>query len=168
MNALKKIAPWIISCLLCVYIGAWYWLGGNPVSILRIYNTLQTIERAFEAGNQDLLVAQFAPDAQHRGLTTGRFIEGHNELQELAAEEANEDSADVVNTLIRGIRFASPDVVLIDVTVDYTNYRLGDLVWPTYLEHTFVVFIRDDENNWKLAHTNAGGSDSSLDEPIMQ
>lgn len=165
MAIIKQMIPWILICLLGSYAVAWRGLGGNPIAIWQIYNTLQRVETAIEEADSDTLLAHFAPDAQHRGLTTGRLVEGEEEFQKWMAEEANEESADSVETQIKGIRFVSPDVVLIDVTVIYTNYRLDNLLWPEYREHTFIVFARNDDGKWQLANTNGGGRDSSLDAP---
>lgn len=168
MTIIKKIIPWILICLLGSYAAAWHWLGGNPYAIWQIYNTLQRVETAIEEADSDTLLAHLAPDAQHRGLTSGRLVEGEEEWRELMAEEATEESADAVETQIKGVRFVSPDVVLIDVTIIWTNYRLDNLLWPEYREHTFIVFARNEGGNWQLANTNAGGHDSSLDAPAEQ
>ena len=168
MTIIKQIIPWILICLLGSYAAAWHGLGGNPIAIWQIYNTLQSLEMAIEEGDNNTLLAYLAPDAQHRGLTSGRLVEGEEEWRELMAEEATEESADGVETQIKGIRFVSPDVVLIDVTIIWTNYRLDNLLWPEYREHTFIVFARNDDGNWQLANTNAGGHDSSLDAPAEQ
>jgi uncharacterized protein (TIGR02246 family) len=160
-RATRAFVPW--GCVLALAgLVAWQQLSravADPLDAWRILRLVRTFEGAAEAHDAEALVALFHPDAEHFGLGSGRLIRGHAALRELfVAEFAGEAGAERAQTRIASFRFLTPRVLLGDVTVRYTNYRLGDRVWPTYREHTFVVLTKR-RGGWRIAATSAGGHD---------
>jgi uncharacterized protein (TIGR02246 family) len=139
-------------------------IGARVGDVARLLWLLRSFDRAAERGDAEALVGLFHADAEHRGLATGRLIRGRAELRELMRRELNEDSADAVDTEVVAFRFVTPEVLIVDLTVHYTNYRLGGRVWPRYREHTFAVLTRRD-GRWGIAATGAGGHDPEGEAP---
>lgn len=158
MTKIWSALPWLlVAVLMSVALGQQAF-GARAVDGLQLLGLLYRFDRAAERGDTETLVDLFHPDAEHRGLTTGRLVRGHAALRELMSEEMVEESADSVDTEIVAFRFVTPEVLVGDVTVHYTNYRLEGLVWPHYREHSFVVATRAD-GRWRIAATSAGGDD---------
>ena len=153
------LIPWVLVALLAALVVGQQVLGARAGDALRLLQLLRSFDRAAEAGDTDALVGLFHVDAEHRGLTTGRLVRGHAALRELLAREMVDESADSVDTRIVAFRFVTPDVLVGDVTVHYTNYRLAEQIWPHYREHSFVVVTRR-EGRWRIAATGAGGDDA--------
>ena len=68
------------------------------------------------------------------------------------------DHSNLFDTEVVGFRFVTPDALIADVTVHYRNYRLDDLIWPRYREHSFAVVTKRN-GRWRIAATGAGGDD---------
>jgi uncharacterized protein (TIGR02246 family) len=150
--------PWIVVALLAAIVVGQQALGARVGDALRLLQLLRNFDQAAERGDTDALVDLFHADAEHRGLTTGRLVRGRGALREVFSREMTDESADSVDTEIVAFRFVTPEVLVGDVTVHYTNYRLEGLVWPQYREHSFVVATRR-EGRWRIAATSAGGDD---------
>ena len=153
------VVPWLLVALLAVLVVGQQALGARALDVLDLLGLLRSFDRAAEAGDTQTLLALFHDDAEHRGLTTGRLVRGRAALRELLEREMVDESADSVDTDIVAFRFVTPDVLVGDVTVHYTNYRLEGRVWPHYREHSFVVATRRD-GRWGIAATGAGGHDA--------
>ena len=48
----------------------------HPIESLRLYLLLRSFESAAESKDPDAMAALVHPDAEHRGLTTGRLVQG--------------------------------------------------------------------------------------------
>lgn len=135
---------------------------GDPLDLIRIYALARTFDDAADRGDVDAMVSVFHPDAEHRGLTTGRLVRGQEALRRVFAEEFTADAgADDVDTEIVSFRFLTPDVLIADLTVHYVGYRLSGRVWPVFREHTYAVVSRR-HGHWRIDATSAGGHDASL------
>lgn len=132
----------------------------HPIETYRLYRLMRSFEAAVERKDAEAMAALVHPDAEHRGLTTGRLVQGRPGLRELFLEELTGDSGtDELDTQLVGLRFVTPWVVIGDMTIVYENYRLRDKVWPEFREHTFVVLTKRD-GAWRIAATSAGGHDA--------
>jgi uncharacterized protein (TIGR02246 family) len=128
---------------------------------LRVLRLVRDFDAAAERKDPDRISSLFAVDAEHFGLTTGRLIRGRDDLRQLFEDEfGGEAGAEEVDTEIVAFRFVTPRVLLGDLTATYTNYRLGDRLWPEYREHTMAVLVKTDDG-WLIAATSAGGHDES-------
>ena len=154
----RSTISWVVVALLAIVVVGQQALGARIGDALRLLQLLQSFDRAAERGDTDALMDLFHADAEHRGLTTGRVVRGRAALREIFGQEMSDESADSVDTEVVAFRFVTPDVLIGDVTVHYTNYRLEGLVWPSYREHSFVVLTRR-EGRWRIAATGAGGDD---------
>jgi uncharacterized protein (TIGR02246 family) len=154
----RPAISWVVVALLTAVVVGQQALGARVVDALRLLELLRSFDQAAERGDTEALVDLFHADAEHRGLTTGRLVSGRAALREIFGQEMSDESADSVDTEIVAFRFVTPDVLVGDVTVRYTNYRLEGLVWPRYREHSFVVATRR-EGRWRIAATGAGGDD---------
>jgi hypothetical protein len=129
----------------------------HPIEALRLYGLMRSFESAAERKDPDAMAALLLGDAEHRGLTTGRLVQGRRALRELFADEfAGEAGTEQMDTHLVSFRFVTPEVAIGDLTIEYEDYRLGDRVWPVFREHTFVVLSKRD-GVWRIAATSAGG-----------
>jgi hypothetical protein len=129
----------------------------HPIESLRLYRLLRSFESAAERKDVDAMVALVHSDADHRGLTTGRLVQGRPALRQLfAAELAGEARTEQMEVDLVSFRFVTPEVAVGDLTIVYRDYRLGKPVWPVFREHTFVVLSKR-EGEWGIASTSAGG-----------
>lgn len=132
---------------------------GHPIESFRLYRLMRSFEAAAERKDPDAMAALVHGDADHRGLTSGRLVQGRPALRRLfAAELAGEAGTEQMDVELVSFRFVTPAVAIGDLTIVYRDYRLGDRVWPVFREHTFVVLSKRD-GEWGIATTGAGGHD---------
>lgn len=163
LDPTRESTPWIIAGVLLAVI-AYQQLSRvlvDPLDAITLLRLVREFDAAAEGKDAGRLVALFDTDAEHFGLTTGRLVRGRDELhQQFEDEFSGEAGADRVDTEVVAFRFVTPQVLLADLTVNYTNYRFGDRLWPAYREHTMAVVVHEG-GSWRIAATSAGGHDAS-------
>jgi uncharacterized protein (TIGR02246 family) len=159
----RESTPWIIAGVLLAVIAYQQFsrVLVDPLDAITLLRFVREFEAAAQGKDPDRLIALFHTDAEHFGLTTGRLVRGRDNLHELFQDEfSGEAGADRIDTEVVAFRFLTPEVLVADLTANYTNYRLGDRFWPVFREHTTVVLIHRD-GSWRIAATSAGGHDAS-------
>ncbi len=163
LDPTRESTPWIIAGVLLAVV-AYQQLSRvlvDPLDAITLLRLARAFDAAVEGKGPGRLVALFDTDAEHFGLTTGRLVRGRDDLhQQFEDEFSGEAGADRVDTEVVAFRFLTPQVLLADLTANYTNYRHGDRFWPAYREHTMVVLIHKG-GSWRIAATSAGGHDAS-------
>lgn len=155
--------PWLLAALLALFIAHQQFSRHvvDPIDGVSILRLLWEFDSAAEAKDAVRLSTLFDTEAEHFGLTTGRLVRGREAIRQLFEEEfSGEAGADRVDTEIVSFRFVTPNVLLGDLTASYTNYRLGDRLWPVFREHTMAILVKRD-HAWLVSATSAGGHDAS-------
>lgn len=161
--AIASVGVLVVLALLLVP-GPWLRASGeflqHPVESYRLYGLMGRFEAAAERKDPDAMAALVHEDAEHRGLTSGRLVQGREALRALFEKElAGESGTDEMEIRLVSLRFVTPRVAIGDLTLVYEDYRRGDRVWPVYREHTFVVASKRD-GTWRLAASSGGGHDA--------
>jgi len=163
LDPTRVSTPWIIAGVLLAVV-AYQQLSRvlvDPLDAIALLRFVREFDAAAEGKDPGRLIALFDTDAEHFGLTTGRLVRGRDDLQRLFEDEfSGEAGADQVDTEVVAFRFLTPQVLLADLTANYTNYRHAGRFWPTYREHTMVILIHKG-GSWRIAATSAGGHDAS-------
>ncbi len=163
LDPTRESTPWIIAGVLLAVIAYQQFsrFVVDPLDAVSLLPLVWEFDAAGEGKDPDRIIALFDPDAEHFGLTSGRLVQGRDDLQQLFEDEfSGEAGADDVDTEVVAFRFLTPQVLLTDLTANYTNYRLGDRYWAVFREHTMAVLVNKG-GTWQIAATSAGGHDAS-------